>query len=63
MECLLRFLPLVCLYMSFDFCDRHKKKALPIKRLEELSSASRISNNGGEGGIRTLEARILDLHP
>ena len=49
--------------MSFDFCDRHKKKALPIKRLEELSSASRISNNGGEGGIRTLEARILDLHP
>ena len=31
MECLLRFLPLVCLYMSFEFCGRHKKKAPPIK--------------------------------
>ena len=30
MECLLRFLPLVCLYMSFNFCGRHKKKAPPI---------------------------------
>lgn len=47
----------VCLCRLIFATDIRKKLRQSI--LEELSSASRISNNGGEGGIRTFSLTLI----